>query len=124
MADVQRITSSVESDDGGALLAAACEGKDGVVYIEWGRFISLQPVEVRLRLDGGKVQGVSGWFTIGSGKLTMHPRPKDFLRQLRAGKTLVARVIAYPSETVTATFDLAGAEEALAPVAAACGWRP
>lgn len=92
------------------------------VRIDWRRFVSSFNTEVGFSIDGGK----TSWLKLGvdaSNRVTHTDKRAlvdELLGMMKNGQALSVEVAPYAGAPVTAGFDLAGFEEALAGLTARC----
>lgn len=102
-------------------LIVRCRAPITEVFIGWSDYLADND-RVTLRLDDEEPVERS-WPMSTDSTATFYPGNGDtFAKTLLAHEVMVARVTPYNSGPLTATFQLAGIETALAPVREACGW--
>lgn len=110
--------ASHDADD--VSLTVGCSDNDTDVMVMWGEYLgSSRSITIVHRFPPAPAQR-SAWF--GSGTTTIK-RGVPMVRELADNPELIVRTTPYSGETVTATFDLTGAREAIGKIASACGWE-
>jgi type VI secretion system protein VasI len=105
-------------------LAIVCREHQTSVYVDWGVFLHTEHAEMTLRTDKEKAIQVS-WAISTNYEAAGHWDTKSaipFIKSLVGKDELFARVTPYGESAVSATFDLAGLDEALKPLREACNW--
>ena len=109
-----------------ANLYIRCEQGKTDVFVYWWHVISETEGKKEVTYRFPPQDAVEGavWSTSTDRKATfVRINPIGFAREVGSGKRLVVRTEeVVDGHAITAQFELAGSREALAPVAAACGW--
>jgi type VI secretion system protein VasI len=103
-------------------LVIRCKDDEMDLYINWHQFVNNDSQEVELRLGNG-TPVTRSWSNSTDYEATFYPSdPTQQIKNMFGSTTLVARTTPYSSNTITATWDITGIENAIANVRDACGW--
>lgn len=117
------LTSSDTSTLGpSAVLMIRCKKGTSDLYIGWNEYLGSDEIPVTIRLDSA-APFTWDWSISTNHTATFYPHAvPDFAKRLGSARRLLARVTPYAENPRTVTFDLAGMDAAVRPLAEACGW--
>ena len=128
--DSPTVVLSVEASSGSSRMGNAptlvlrCSRKKTEAYILWNDYLGSDEVSVTTRIGKNEAQTRS-WTLSSDNTATFYPGTDvEFIKALLTTDTLVARTTPYNESPVTAVFSLAGLSDKIAPLQAACGWKP
>lgn len=105
-----------------ATIIVRCLNNKTELYISWPEFLGVgRGIEVRWRADNTPIT-TEAWSPSTDGKAAFAPNPVAFLKKLADRSELLLSVAPYSKVATTLTFPIAGLEEALKPLRAACKW--
>jgi type VI secretion system protein VasI len=103
-------------------IIARCLNNKTELFIAWPEFLGVgRGIEVRWRTDNMPIT-TETWNPSSSGKAAFSPNPVAFLKKLADRSELLLSVAPFGKVATTLTFPVAGLEEALKPLRAACKW--
>ncbi len=123
-------SSGTSSDGTPIMLGVACTAAGTTrLAIGWHDYLGSDSlVEVQMRIDDGTASSEL-WSLLDNGEITIYTDPSSFsddavdmIMRLTGASRLVVQVRTFANGTTTATFDLAGMENAIANVREACDW--
>lgn len=128
MTDKSVYTAILLSDNGKGrfgdpvALLLRCKDKKTEMFIAWSSYLGSDEARVTFRLDKEPAK-TTAWSISTNGKATFYPSsPVSYLKKLVDGKSFVASVTPYHENSITAVFDITGADTALADIRKGCGW--
>lgn len=105
-----------------ATIIVRCLNNKTELYISWPEFLGVgRGIEVRWRADNMPIT-TEAWSPSTDGKAAFAPNPVAFLKKLADRNELLLSVAPFSKVATTLTFPIAGLEEALKPLRAACKW--
>ncbi len=105
-----------------ATIIVRCLNNKTELYIDWPEFLGVsRGIEVRWRADNMPIT-TEAWSPSTDGKAAFAPNPVAFLKKLADRSELLLSVTPFGKVATTLTFPVAGLEEALKPLRAACKW--
>jgi type VI secretion system protein VasI len=105
-----------------ATIIVRCLNNKTELYIDWPEFLGVsRGIEVRWRADNMPIS-TEAWSPSTDGKAAFAPNPVAFLKKLVDRSELLLSVAPFGKVATTLTFPIAGLEEALRPLRAACKW--
>jgi len=131
--DTRTVVATLASEAKDATLTVRCSGKKRTtdVLLTWGKDLGRNYTKITARADYGEPV-MTAWDIASDPKLAIYTgvtakgrdlRPAEYAAKLMGMKTLVIRVVPQGESAITSTFDLTGADKALAQVAEACRWK-
>lgn len=99
-------------------IAVICRSKEAVVHVDFGEYLNTSMVKVRYRIDSAPMVG-SFWIPSASGT-TIWDNDASLMRQLMNGSKFTVEAKDFRGVSHLATFDLTGANNAIAPVLNKC----
>jgi type VI secretion system protein VasI len=118
-------TSTIDGQFGSAAqpyLYVRCKERKTEVFVVWDVYLGIGETDVLNRLDDSPARTLE-WSISTDYKATFYPgNDIAFARELQKHERLLLRVTPYGEKPVTATFDLAGLENAIEPLKKACRW--
>ena len=125
--DTRLVTVALRSASGttvgGApiVLILRCQSGDTSAYINWQEYLG-SDANVLTRV-GTDEASTLGWLRSPDRQSTFAPGNNvEFIQRLLGADRLVAQITPYNANPIRANFDLAGIEDALAPLRETCGW--
>lgn len=104
-------------------LHVRCKERKTEIYVVWGVYLGLGETDVLHRLDDTPARTLE-WTLSTDNEATFFPgNDQAFARELQKHEKLLLRVTPYGESPVTATFMLAGLENAIDPLKSACQWN-
>lgn len=105
-----------------ATIFVRCLNNKTEFFIAWPEFLGIgRGIEVRWRADNMPIT-TEAWSPSTDGKAAFSPNPVAFLKKLADRSELLLSVSPFGKVATTLTFPVAGLEEALKPLRAACKW--
>ncbi len=91
-------------------------------YINWNSYLGIDETAITHRVGKSKAQRRS-WVVSTDHKSSFYPgSPVPILKEMMKSDSLVANVTPYGENPLTASFNISGAEAALADIRKGCGW--
>ncbi len=121
MARLEATTGSGRFGDT-VVMFVRCKDNKTEMYIDWKSFLGTRNSRVTHRVGKGKAT-TSPWGLSTDNQATFYPAsPIPLLKGLIENESFVANVTPYNESPVTAVFNTAGAEGALADIRKGCSW--
>ncbi|MGH8501036.1 MAG: type VI secretion system-associated protein TagO [Gammaproteobacteria bacterium] len=101
-----------------------CQDNRTSLYVAWDAYLGTYYADVRYRVDSAPV-GTESWLLADDKEaagLWNDAAAIPFIKALFGGEELVMNVTPYNDRVLTGQFELAGIEQAIAPVREVCGW--
>lgn len=99
-----------------------CQSNKTEMYIVWNDFLGMDTATVITRIGSLKAETKS-WGNSTDNQASFYPgSPVGMIKTMMQHETFVAQVTPYNESPVTATFDIKGLSNAIAPLREACKW--
>lgn len=118
---VALVLASDNSEPGSAAFYIRCLKGKTEVFATWPKYLGARAVAVRWRADEMPVRG-ERWSPASDGRAAFHPNPIQFVKSLSGKRELVLNMQPYNETASSLTFPIAGIDEAVKPIRAACKW--
>ncbi|TKR55349.1 DNA primase [Allopusillimonas ginsengisoli] len=103
-------------------LSVRCANNKTEMYINWASYLGRGTIRTSHRIDKEKAI-TNSWDISTDGKAAFHPgSPIGTLKRLVASTSFVANLTPYNENPITAVFETAGADVALAEIRKGCNW--
>lgn len=104
-------------------LYVRCKERKTEVFVVWGVYLGIGETDILHRLDNSPARTFE-WSVSTDYKAAFYPASDiAFARELLQHDRPLLRVTPYGEKPVTATFDLAGLQNAIEPLKRACQWN-
>jgi len=102
-------------------LVVRCKNQVTEAYIDWQTFLGTNETTVTHRVDRAPAASAR-WSISTDHKASFMPDPKATLESFVGATTYVANLTPYSESPITATFNIAGAEQAFRDIRRDCRW--
>ena len=119
------IESNIKGDwMGTPVLTIGCRNNKTIMYIDWKKFLGLDPHTVTTRVGDKPARDIQ-WDITNNNTGSWWPKfPGPILKEISAGGSLTARVTPYSDSTTTAKFVIDDkARNGIKRIAKTCGWE-
>jgi type VI secretion system protein VasI len=96
-----------------------CRNGEIDAYVNWATFLSTSAIPVTSRIDKNPAE-VSSWSLSTDYKASFIPQPEEALEKFMGASNYIVNITPYRESPITAIFNIAGAEKALADIRKSC----